>query len=251
MTTPWPSHTVQSLPDQVAHTILQRIATGELRPGHRLPSQRELARAMGVGLAVVREAVQRLTALNVLEATHGSGTVVQPFRWIPLIFDPSLFELAVRRIGVADLWEARRLLEGQIIRLAAERATEANLEAIRAVLERAEPLPVGYDDSKRLNREFHLAIARAAQNQVLEDLVAPLLDVHVEGAGERFTPEISKRTWGAHWAMFDAVAAGDVAAADRAIQAHFQIGPLALIAIEARSRSAPGGGRKAATRKKT
>lgn len=206
---------------------------------------------MGVGLAVVREAVQRLTALNVLEATHGSGTVVQPFRWIPLIFDPSLFDLAVRRIGVEDLWEARRLLEGQIIRLAAERATKVNLEAIRAVLELADPLPLGYDDSKRLNHEFHLAIARAAQNQVLEDLVTPLLDVHVEGAGNRFTPEISKRTWSAHWAMYDAVVAGDVAAADRAIQAHFEIGPLALIAIEARSRSALGGGRKAASAKKT
>ena len=140
----WPKPVAQSLPDQVAELIVQRIATGELSAGHRLPSQRRLAQSMGVGLAVVREAVKRLEALSILGATHGSGTVVRPFRWMPLLYDPSLFLLAVKRIGIRDLWETRRLLEGQIARLAAERATAENLKEIRAVLERAIPLPLDY-----------------------------------------------------------------------------------------------------------
>jgi GntR family transcriptional repressor for pyruvate dehydrogenase complex len=197
---------------------------------------------MRVGLAVVREAIQRLTVLNVLEASHGSGTVVRPFRWMPLVYEPALFDLAVRRIGVADLWEARRLLEGQIIRLAAERATQANLDAMRSVLARAKPLPSSYAASQTLNREFHLALARAAQNQVLEDLVAPLLDVRVEGTDKRFTPETCRRTWAAHWSMFEAVAARDLDAADRAIHAHFQIGPVALVDIDLSSHVDPRGG---------
>ena len=81
----WPKPVAQSLPDQVAELIVQRIATGELSAGHRLPSQRRLAQSMGVGLAVVREAVKRLEALGILGATHGSGTVVRPFRWMPLL----------------------------------------------------------------------------------------------------------------------------------------------------------------------
>src|SRR6266851_2637724 len=181
MTKPWRKAIAQSLPDQVAQSILERIATGELLPGHRLPSQRDLAASMGVGLAVIREAVQRLQALNIVEASHGAGTVIRPFRWMPLMYDPALFVLAVQRIGVRDLWETRRLIEGQVIRLAAERATEGNLAALRAVLERAEPLPLDYEASQALNREFHLALAHTTQNAVLEDLLAPLLDVHVEG----------------------------------------------------------------------
>ena len=114
MTKAWPSPVARSLPDQVAQTILQRIAAGELQPGHWLPSQRDLAQSMGVGLAVIREAVQRLEALDIVATTHGSGTVIRPFRWIPLLFDSALFHLAVQRIGIRDLWEARRLLEGQI-----------------------------------------------------------------------------------------------------------------------------------------
>src|SRR5579885_3051357 len=236
MTKTWPKPTVQSLPDQVTQTILARIAAGELRPGHRLPAQRELAESMGVGLAVIREAMQRLEALNVVEASHGSGTVIRPFRWMPLIYSPALFVLAMQRIGIRDLWETRRLLEGQVIRLAVERATRANLDAMRAILERAEPLPENYERSQGLNREFHLALARSTQNAVLEDLIAPLLDVHTQGVAHRFTQDHCRLTWDAHQAIYDAVAARDAVAADRAIAAHFEVGPIALAEIEARSR---------------
>jgi GntR family transcriptional repressor for pyruvate dehydrogenase complex len=237
MTKTWPIPVTQTLPDQVAQTILQRIASGELLPGHRLPSQRDLAQSMGVGLAVIREAVQRLQALNIVESTHGSGTVIRPFRWSPLIYDPAHFLLAVQRIGVRDLWEARRLLEGQIVRLAAKRATEADLAAMLGVLQRANPLPPDYEASQALNREFHLALARAAQNAVLEDLVAPLLNLRTEGVAHRFTREHSRRTWAAHRAIYDAVAAHDIRAAERSIERHFTVGPIALDEIEARSRA--------------
>lgn len=235
----WPSPTVQTLPDQVATAILQRIATGQLQPGHRLPSQRDLAQSMGVGLAVIREAIQRLAALNVVEASHGSGTIVRPFRWIPLIYDSGLFALAMQRIGIRDLWEARRLIESQIIRLAAERATEADISAMRAIVGRADPLPLVYASSQILNREFHLALARAAKNAVLEDLLAPLLDIRSEGADHRFTPETCRRTWDAHKAIIAAVEARNQDAAERVMHAHFAIGPIVLEEIEAIGKGAP------------
>jgi GntR family transcriptional regulator, transcriptional repressor for pyruvate dehydrogenase complex len=236
MTKTWPKPTVQNLPDQVARAILQRIATGELRPGNRLPAQRELAETMGVGLAVIREAAQRLEALNIVEASHGSGTVIRPFSWMPLIYDPTLFALAVQRIGVRELWETRRLLEGQVIRLAVQRATQADLDAMHAVLERADPLPANYAASQTLNREFHLALAHAAHNAVLEDLVAPLLAVRTQGAEHRFTREHCRLKWAAHTAIFDAVVARDLDAADRAIIAHFEVGTIALTEVEIRRR---------------
>ncbi len=224
----WPKPIAQSLPDQVAELIVQRIATGQLATGHKLPSQRQLAQQMGVGLAVVREAVKRLEALNVVGATHGSGTVVRPFRWMPLLYDPSLFLLAVKRIGIRDLWETRRLLEVQIVRLAAERATDENLEEIRAVLDRAVPPPLDYGVSQGLNREFHIAVAKGSQNAVLIDLLTPLVDVHIEGIAHHFTEEMSRRTWAAHQAIYRAVAKRDVAAAEDAMREHFTVGPIAV-----------------------
>lgn len=224
----FPRAVAQSLPDQVANLIMQRIVGGELPSGHKLPSQRDLAKSMGVALAVVREGVKRLEALNVLGATHGSGTVVLPFRWMPLIYDQSLFALAMKRIGIRDLWETRRLLEGQIVRLAAERATEKNLKAIRAVLDRADPLPLDYGVSSSLNRDFHVAVAEASQNTVLVDLLAPLVDVHFDNIGRHFTEDVCRRTWDAHKTIYQAIAKHDVAAAERAMRTHFTVGPIAV-----------------------
>jgi len=241
----WPKPTVQALPDQVGQTIFERIAAGELRPGQRLPSQRGLAQSLGVGLAVVREAVQRLEVLNIVETTHGRGTVVRPFSWIPLIYDPSLFLVAVQRIGVRDLWETRRLIEGQIIRLAAQRATDAHLAAVHEILARVEPLPESYAAHRTLNREFHLSVAGAAQNIVLENILAPLLDIQVEGATHRFNTEHCRASWQAHWRIYDAVAAHDVSLAQLAIEHHFEVGPVAPVEIKSLGR-----GRTRASRRK-
>jgi GntR family transcriptional repressor for pyruvate dehydrogenase complex len=179
-------------------------------------------------LAVVREAMKRLEALGVLGATQGSGTVVLPFRWMPLLFEPSLFLYAVKRIGIRDLWETRRLLEGQIVRLAAERATADNLKAIRAVLEKASPLPFDYDASQALNRKFHTALAAASQNAVLIDLLTPLLEIRIAGVAHHFTNEMCGRTWKAHTRIYAAVARHDVGAAELAMRDHFTIGPIAV-----------------------
>jgi GntR family transcriptional repressor for pyruvate dehydrogenase complex len=224
----WPKAVAQSLPDQVARVIVQKIASGRLSTGHKLPSQRQLAREMGVGLAVVREAVKRLEALNIVGAAHGSGTVVLPFRWMPLIYDPSLFVLAATQIGIRDLWETRRLLEVQIVRLVAERATRENLAEIRAVLDRANPVPLDYAVSQELNREFHMTVAKGCQNAVMIDLLAPLVDVHVEGISHHFTEEMSRRTWAAHEAIYAALAARRPDEAEAAMRHHFTIGPIAV-----------------------
>lgn len=224
----WSRPIAATLGDQVSREILTQIAAGALKPGDHLPSQRELAQALGVGLAVVREAIQRLEALGVLAAEHGSGTVVCEMRWSALIHNASLFDLAVRQIGVRDLWEARRLIEGQIVRLAAERATAADLATLRDVVSRADPLPLVYDRSQELNREFHLALARAAQNTVLEELLVPLLDVRTKDVAHRFDAGMARRTWEAHRAILAAVTSRDAVAAEASMVAHFRVGPIAL-----------------------
>lgn len=236
----WGRPATQTLSDHVARAILESIAAGQIQPGDRLPPQRALAQTFDVGMSVIREAIQRLEALHVVDAEPGSGTTIRPFRWLPLIYDPSLFQMAVERIGIADLWEARRLLEGQIVHLAVQRATDADLAAIEDVLRQAEAGPDDYDCHHILNREFHLALARAAKNQVLEDLVAPLLDIRFGGVvGHRFSKPRSEGAWEAHRRIFDALVARDVAAIEAAIVHHFEEWPPLVIAeTEVEERSA-------------
>jgi DNA-binding GntR family transcriptional regulator len=96
------------------------------------------------------------------------------------------------------------------------------------VLDRAKPLPLDYDDSSALNREFHIAIAKASHNSVLIDLLTPLVDIHFQGIAHHFTEDVCRRTWDAHAAIYRAVAKHDVAAAERAMRDHFTVGPIAV-----------------------
>jgi GntR family transcriptional repressor for pyruvate dehydrogenase complex len=218
----WSRPNVQTLSDHVAQAILKRIASGGIRAGDRLPSQRELAQTFDVGMSVIREAIQRLQAVHVVDAEPGSGTTVRPFHWLPLIYDPALAAMAIRHIGTADLWEARRLLEGQIVHLAAARATADDLAEIRAVIEQADHCPEIYDTHVALNRAFHLAVARAAKNVVLLDLVAPLLSIRVDGEGDRRDIARAIDSWSAHRLIYEALASRDKAAVERAVAHHFE-----------------------------
>lgn len=218
---PWPKTVARTLPDQVVETLLMQIAAGRLATGSSLPAQRDLAKGLGVGLAVVREAIQRLQTLGVLRAYHGRGTVVEGLRWNQLLFsEPSVGLLALESHMLGQLWEARYAIEKETVRLAAERATAEDLAAMRAVLAKAVPDPVEYPDNRRLNTAFHLALARAAKNDVLVDLLVPLLGIELGAMRTVFDAEMSRETWAVHRAIYAAVAARDVAAANAAMEQH-------------------------------
>jgi GntR family transcriptional repressor for pyruvate dehydrogenase complex len=218
--TTWPKPVVRTLTDQVVQTLLMQIAAGRLRPGASLPAQRDLAKELGVGLSVLREAMQRLQSLRVLKAYHGRGAVIQGLTWNQLLFEPSLSELALESQMLSQLWEARYAIEKETVRLAALRATEADLAAMAAVLDEAVPDPTEFEVNRRLNKAFHLALARAAKNDVLVDLLAPLLEVQFSAMRTLFDDEISRETWDVHRAIHAAVRAHDVAAAAAAMERH-------------------------------
>jgi len=231
----WPKPTAQKLPDQVSKTILHQIAIGELRPGDKLPPLREMATNLNVGISVVREAVQRLQVLKIVDSHQGSGTRIRPFRWIQLIYDPSLFMMAVQNIGLNDFWEARYLIEEQIACLAVRKATEHDLKAMRKSLQKAKPYPKIYDRNMELNREFHMAVARASKNSVLEDMVSPLLDIRLTNIDHRFDKEMSRKTWQIHKTIYDAIAGKNLDAVKIAIKGHYEVGSIALKEIIERS----------------
>jgi GntR family transcriptional repressor for pyruvate dehydrogenase complex len=237
---------VETLPEQVAKSILGRIASGELRPGDQLPPHRELARLFDVGLSVVREAIQRLEVLKILETRQGIGTVVRPFQWMQLIYDPDLFMVGHDLIKAEEFWEARHAIERETIRLAVLRATAADLAAMAEVLEAAVPDPTDHDVHMGLNRAFHLAIARASGNGVLVDILAPLLDVRLPWAARNFSTIRAQEAWAVHRQMYRAIVAGDVQAAFSAIEAHAEVGSTLLEELDdsgkaATSAAAPNG----------
>lgn len=204
--------------EHVAERLLADMAAGRLAPGDRLPSERDLARALGVGRASVREALAALQNEGVLETRPGSGSFVaagaaERVRAADLPHDAS----------PSDLLEARALLEPAVARLAAARArrddeAEELLAAMEAAVDLAEPLArAAWSDADRL---FHRRIAAMTGNPVmlaLADQIAARMD---EPLWRRLrdesvaTPGRSRLHAAEHRMIYEAVAEGDADAAE-------------------------------------
>jgi GntR family transcriptional repressor for pyruvate dehydrogenase complex len=164
----------QSVVDAVADRIRGEILSGRLRPGTRLPSERELSLALGVNRLTLRASLARLEALGLITTRHGAGTVVASWRERAglemlgtlvkglKLADPAWHEL------VRSALELRRILAAEAIALAAERHTDEDIDAIAAaiqVLREHVEDPLAF---ARADLAFMRAVCKAARNVGLE-----------------------------------------------------------------------------------
>jgi GntR family transcriptional regulator, transcriptional repressor for pyruvate dehydrogenase complex len=162
--------------EEAADQIAEKVRTGELRTGDRLPGERSLAAQMEISRPTLREAVKVLVDAGVLEVRRGPGggmyvaTDVVP---TDLVRHSALLRLA----EIAAVLEARRMLEPQVALLAAERATEEDFEALERSIDAMRRIVDGgwhqrhEDRFLQLDVQFHLALARAAGNPTVETLM--------------------------------------------------------------------------------
>jgi GntR family transcriptional repressor for pyruvate dehydrogenase complex len=220
----WIKPVTHTLGDQVTEAILKRIAQGDFKPGMTLPPQRELASELGVGLAVIREAIQRLQVLRVVATRHGSGTTVEPIHWHQLVFQPALRVLAMEPEMQKQIWEARHAIEREIARLAALRGSNSAIAAIADIVELARRSPPTFEENKALNARFHLAVAEASGNTILLDLLRPLLEIGFTAMEEDFGDEVIEVIWSSHIGILTAIQERNVAAAEVAVNRHSMTG---------------------------
>ena len=124
------------VPQRAVERIKEMIAGGEVGPGQRLPTERELAVQLGVSRSSMREAIRALTTLGVLEARHGAGVYVTALRPADLLETFSVLAEVSQGQTLLEVLQVRRMLEPAATALAAARATEADLEHIGTLLER-------------------------------------------------------------------------------------------------------------------
>jgi len=149
--------------------LADEIKSGRLAPGARLPTEHALTRAARVSRTVVREAVARLAAQGLTTSRQGSGVFVAEtaqYRAFQVTRD-ELSELA----DVIKLLEMRLAVETEMAALAAARRTTADIGAIREALARMDEVMGDPETAARADSAFHLAIARATQNDYFVRLV--------------------------------------------------------------------------------
>jgi GntR family transcriptional regulator, transcriptional repressor for pyruvate dehydrogenase complex len=167
------------LAGQVATLISNRILSGKISPGARMPPERELALTLKVSRPTVREAIHVLEALGLLEVRHGDGTYVSKN---PSVFPPRILKQLVESddLLLLDMLEVRKEFEVRNAELAAEHATEEEIcRLARIVGEIDMDLREGREESQR-DIDFHLTVAEASHSRVRLFITTSMLVAHSE-----------------------------------------------------------------------
>jgi DNA-binding FadR family transcriptional regulator len=158
----------RTISEEIRDVLVDKIRSGELTPGAQLPSERELCDQFGVARTSVREAVQGLVTLGLLEKRGNRSHVVEHLPGVN-------FDDDKRKRRVRELFEVRRVVEVPLARIASSRATDAQRREILSIAEGFTD-DMRLDEFRRRDRAFHTAIARACGNEVLAELHTKVLD---------------------------------------------------------------------------
>ena len=208
---------------QIVEQVERSILGGQLKPGDQLPPERDLAGQFGVSRTAIREAMKVLREKGLIESQHGRGTFVTDgtSQAIRQSVDRMMTMKMSQPEAAAHLIEVRELLEPEIAVLAAARADEKDVAAMREAYEAMDRAGHNGDAFIEADLDFHLALAEAAGNPLilaLIDSIVALLREHrtrifyVHGGPERGQFH--------HRRILDAVARHDGVAARSAMEAH-------------------------------
>jgi GntR family transcriptional repressor for pyruvate dehydrogenase complex len=213
----------ETISAQIRDQLLQRIISGALAPGARVPSERDLSEQFGVARTSVREAMQGLLSLGVIERRGNRSYIVEH---LP---DVNFDALDDRKELVRQLFETRRLLEIPIIELATQRATQSQRDEIRRVAG-GFSAEMGLREFRELDQAFHSLIARACANPLLVEVYGKVMarlfrsedidNLLTSRANRDEVRKIVDEAAAQHAALAHAVANGDPAAAVEEGTAH-------------------------------
>ena len=200
-----------SLPEELASIILRQIEDGDFRLGEVLPSEQSLAVMFNVSRTVVREALARLKFEGIIQSKRGSGPVVCALPGARGSYDLPSISSVEERTGVCEF---RFFLEGECASLAAMRATEEQLEVMRACLLEMQQAVEGGTSGLVADYRFHCLLAEAAHNEYMSNFIKFLSSKILDGVqGARYLSNQDRQraadVLAEHSNIYNAIAARD------------------------------------------
>jgi GntR family transcriptional repressor for pyruvate dehydrogenase complex len=224
-----------ALSERIVERLLDLIREKQLRPGDKLPPERELAPMMGVSRPSLREALRALSVMQVVENRQGSGTYITSLK--PELFIKHLdFIFTINDTTFLDLFEARKIVEVGLAALAAKNINQEQLAKLEECLRRS---IVSVEDPEvflQIDLELHAGIIEAAQNRTLTLFMNMINQINI--ASRRRTnelPEVRRQTLKDHKAIVTALVTRDPELASQAMLNHLNHVETKLKAISKRT----------------
>lgn len=206
--------------NEIVEYIQEMIRGGEFRVGGRIPPERSLARRFGVSRNCIRQAIQALSEKGILESRRGAGTYVcAPDRTVPI--DSLTPPVEIQKDLVRDIIQFRIMLEPQIAALAATRITSEELDRLKIIVCDQDRRNLAGDDDASLDAEFHLLLAKASRNRIVQRVVGMMNEIINESRSEPLQSEERRRASViGHIRIIDAMEKGDPRMACQAMKDH-------------------------------
>lgn len=218
-----PVSTAGSISMRIEQQVAQLLTTERLRPGDRLPSERELATLLGVSRPSVREAMKSLQAQGLLHVRHGQGVFVAA----PLAERSLRSSLREQEMTLTELFAMREVLEVPATGWTAASRGENFLQTAQDALDElnaaASRQPVDFTRLGEFDAHFHMLIVAAAGNRFLRQTLGVLQEIIASGMQTTLDiPGRIERSRADHGRIMTALRAGDPAAARKAARAHIR-----------------------------
>ena len=208
------------LPKKISARLLSLIKEKQLRPGDKLPPERELAAMMQVSRPYLREALQALSLMNIIEIRQGDGTYVTSLE-PELLAEPLDFIFSLNDSTLLKLFEARKIVEVGIVALAAQRISAAEVEELETCLEKSLKATDDPQAFLEADLELHKRIMTAAQNPLLSRFMDSISQLGlVSRSRTTEIPGLTKQSAEDHRAIVAALKAHDPEAARQAMLQH-------------------------------
>ncbi|MFD0670186.1 FadR/GntR family transcriptional regulator [Cohnella sp. GCM10027633] len=214
--------------EEIASRLADMIADGRLNVGDSLPSTKEMSERFGVGRSTMREALSALKAMGLIEIRQGGGCRVIGSPASGAVSAPELQSLRMNRRTLIELLEARQALEGSNAAIAAVKRTDEDVAAFAALMVEMERTIGDEAEGERTDVAFHLLLAKATHNEIMVKLFESIAgqlekairDVRrVEIYANR---SVAGQLYGEHFALYEAIAAGDAELAASRMREHLQ-----------------------------
>jgi DNA-binding FadR family transcriptional regulator len=210
----------ESVRGQVFSQLRDQILRRTWPPGSKLPSEKELCQTMGVSRVSIREGIQHLVSLGILETRHGEGTFVRELEGGQVHFSSLIPLLVLDDIDILQVLEYRRIVEKGAAALAAERATDQDLAEMEAVYGQMVRSQDNVAEFAHADLEFHLVLAKATGNPVIikvNNVLRTILEISMDNIVTTL-----KMVDGLHYhrLIIDAISAHDAEAAENIMQEH-------------------------------
>lgn len=208
------------LPKKIATRLLSLIKEKHLRPGDRLPPERELAAMMQVSRPSLREALQGLAIMNIIEMRQGDGTYITSLE-PELLVEPLNFVFALDDSTLLELFEARKIVEVGLVGLAAQRITAEEMADLECCLAKSLQSAEDPDTFLQADLELHKKIGLAARNPIMQRIMDSISQLSLASRTRtNYIPGVTEQSAEDHRAIVAALKNHNVEAACQAMLQH-------------------------------